>query len=576
MKKNMITRILGMLFTVLFCMACTSIHKQGEVVDASAFGLKPDTGKDASGFIRKALEYCVENGAAKLIIKPGRYDFYPEQTFETYLFISNNHDGLKSVAFFLKGMANFEISAPGAQFVFHGYTLPFVLENCRNVKLAGFSIDFARTFQSEGDILSVESGKLEVSFPIEYPFKVENERLKFYDETGRTEYPFGNLLEFDPVRKETAYMARDYYVGNNLKAEQTGPRSVRLYIPEIQGKTGNKMVFAPNHRLVPNIVAHQCEDIEVDSITMYNSGGMGFIAQMSKNLTVRKMIVTPPSGKVVSCTADATHFSNCTGKIRIEDCLFENQMDDATNIHGIYMRIEKVLTPYKLLVRLVHHEQLGMDIFSPEDSVEVVDAKTMVTYAHARIDSVKRLNKDFTEIIFSDRLPEKIKINDVVGTMVTPDVVLKNTVCRRNRARGVLLGSRTSILVEGCTFHIGGAAIMTGGDSQYWFEQGGVSNMTIRNNIFDNCMFGNWGRAVISMDAGEEPEPAGALRFNRNVTVENNEFRLVDPRIVSAVSVDGFIFRNNKIIRSDDYPFSPQQAEPFIMERSVRVDIEKE
>ena len=89
-------------------------------------------------------------------------------------------------------------------------------------------------------------------------------------------------------------------------------------------------------------------------------------------------------------------------------------------------------------------------------------------------------------------------------------------------------------------------------------------------------MFGNWGRAVISMDAGEEPEPAGAARFNRNVTVENNEFRLVDPRIVSAVSVDGFIFRNNKIIRSDDYPFSPQQAEPFIMERSVRVDIEKE
>lgn len=71
--------------------------------------------------------------------------------------------------------------------------------------------------------------------------------------------------------------------------------------------------------------------------------------------------------------------------------------------------------------------------------------------------------------------------------------------------------------------------------------------MTIRNNIFDNCMFGNWGRAIISLDAGEEPEPADVPRFNRNVLVENNEFRLVDSRIVSAV-----------------------------MERSVHVDIEKE
>lgn len=67
-------------------------------------------------------------------------------------------------------------------------------------------------------------------------------------------------------------------------------------------------------------------------------------------------------------------------------------------------------------------------------------------------------------------------------------------------------------------------------------------------------MFGNWGRAIISLDAGEEPEPADVPRFNRNVLVENNEFRLVDSRIVSAVSVDGFVFRNNKIIRSDGLP----------------------
>ncbi len=76
MKKNVITRILTVSLAVLLCMACTSVHKQGETVDASVFGLKPDTGEDASGFIRKALEYCTGHHVTKLIIEPGRYDFY--------------------------------------------------------------------------------------------------------------------------------------------------------------------------------------------------------------------------------------------------------------------------------------------------------------------------------------------------------------------------------------------------------------------------------------------------------------------------------------------------------------------
>lgn len=573
---NIITKTLITATSILLCLACTSGKRGGEVVNVSDFGLQPGTGKDASGAVRRALEYCAESGAAKLIFEPGRYDFYPDQTFETYLFISNNHDGLKSAAFLLKDMKDFAVCAPGAEFVFHGYTIPFVLENSHNIQLTGFSIDCARTFQSEGVIQEAGNDKLDVSFPAQYPFKVENERLKFYDETGKVEYPFGNLLEFDPVRKETAYMARDYYIGNNLKAEQIGPNRVRLSIPGIQGKAGNIMVFAPNHRLVPNIVAHRCQDIEVSDITMYNSGGMGFIAQMSKNLTVRRMTVTPSEGKVVSCTADATHFTNCTGKILIEDCLFENQMDDATNIHGIYMRIEEISAPDKLLVHLVHHEQLGMDIFTQGDSIEVVDRETMVTYAHARIAAVNRLNKDFTEITFTEALSEKVKLKDVIGSTLSPEVVLRNTICRKNRARGVLLGSRERILVEGCTFHIGGAAIMTGGDSQYWFEQGGVSNMTIRNNVFDNCMYGSWGAAVIYIESGKTPESAKATRFNRNVLIEDNEFRIVDSRLVNVTSVDGFTFRNNKVVHSTEYPFTERKEKPFIVERSVNVDIEKE
>lgn len=549
-------------------------NTEGEAVSVSDFGLEADTGKDASAAVRRALEYCEENGASKLTFDAGRYDFYPDHAFEKYMYVSNHNDGMKRVAFLMEDMNDFEIYAPGAEFVFHGYTSPFVIINCKNVTLKGFSIDFARSFQSEGRILSAGDGILEVSFPEEYPFRVENERLKFYDESGTVEYPFGNLLEFDPVKMETAYMARDYYIGNNIKAEQTGPREVRVRVPEITGTKGNIMVFAPNHRHVPNVVAERCENLLAEGLTMYNSGGMGIIAQLCRNVTVRNMTVTPPEGKVVSCTADATHFSNCTGTILIEDCLFENQMDDATNVHGIYMRIEDIPQPDKLLVRLVHHEQRGMNIFRPGETLELVDANTVVTYAHAKLAAVKRLNEELTELTFTENLPQEVKLKDVVGATEFPDVILRNSVCRRNRARGVLLGSRRSILVEGCTFHIGGSAIMTGGDSQYWFEQGGVTNLTVRNNLFDNCNYGNWGKAAVSIDAGRTPEPESAARFNRNVRFEGNEFRTFDPRIMEAVSVDGLVFENNRIIHSGDYPPTNAGAEPFVIKRSINVSID--
>ena len=39
----------------------------------------------------------------------------------------------------------------------------------------------------------------------------------------------------------------------------------------------------------------------------------------------------PHTQRVISTTADATHFVNCKGDILIENCRFENMLDDGTN-----------------------------------------------------------------------------------------------------------------------------------------------------------------------------------------------------------------------------------------------------
>ncbi|MGC3978967.1 MAG: hypothetical protein QM751_12520 [Paludibacteraceae bacterium] len=70
---------------------------------------------------------------------------------------------------------------------------------------------------------------------------------------------------------------------------------------------------------------------------------MGVIAEKTGNISLNKVNICrrPGSNRILSVTADATHFCNCKGKVTIENCLFENMLDDACNMHGTYTKVEQ-------------------------------------------------------------------------------------------------------------------------------------------------------------------------------------------------------------------------------------------
>ena len=114
--------------------------------------------RDLAPLVRRALQEVAPNGAAKLVFPPGRHHFWPDQAEERYVFPSNNDPGLKRIAFPLFGFNDLEIDGGGATFVFHGRIVPFVLQDCRNVRLGNFSIDWDRTFHNEADVLDAAPG----------------------------------------------------------------------------------------------------------------------------------------------------------------------------------------------------------------------------------------------------------------------------------------------------------------------------------------------------------------------------------------------------------------------------------
>jgi hypothetical protein len=540
--------------------------------------LTEDMVEDAMPAVRLALEECMKSGASKLVLPGGVLRLRPEEAVEKYQFISNNDASLKKIAFDLGGMSDFTVEGNGTQLLFTGFISPFSLEDCRNVTIENLSIDFTRTFNSEGTITGTGNGWLEIDFPDNYICDIENGCLYFRDEEGIT-YPFSNMLEFDGTKREPAFMAKDIWLSEQtVRAEKMPGGNIRVFREDFVGTPGNVMVFGAAARYNPGFFVADSEGVTIRDVNLYHCGGLGVIAQCSRDIELNKLIVVPTPGtdRTISITADATHYVNCGGYIRMKDCVFESQKDDATNIHGLYMAVERVMAPDKALFRWRNTGQYGIDFIREGMELEFVDNEDLRSYASGTVKSVKKLNKECTEVTFTEPLPEDIESSHVVASVEYPEVLIKGCRMSKNRARGLLLGSRGKMVIEDNYFHIAGAAILFEGDANFWFEQSGVRNVIIRNNVFENGNYGYpvWGRGCIAV--GTRILKKENCRYHKGILVEGNTFRVFDPRIASLYCVDGFDFKSdNTIEMTRDYEYRGEETRSFIYEHCDNIVIEQ-
>ena len=574
MKK--ITRLF--VLTVLACVfaSCASAPKTVYLADYLKEG---QAEKDAMPAIREALAACRETNATKLVLPEGTLRIWPELAYEKYQFISNNTESIKRIAFDLEGMDNFTVEGQNTLLLFTGFVSPFSLEGCKNVTIKDLSVDYTRTFHSEGIIEATGKGYLDIRFPEDYRCNITNGCLYFTDE-NRITYEFSNLLEFDTEKKEPAFLVCDYWLSKRtIQAEKLENNLVRIKRHDLKGTIGNTMVFGAAARYNPCFFISDCAGINIHNVNIWHCGGMGVIAQRSRDIELLNVDVVPSPGKgrIISITADATHFVNCAGYIRMIDCKFCNQKDDATNVHGLYMAIDEFLSPEKVVLKWRNSGQHGVDFIEPGMKVEIVNQKTTDTYCYAQVKAVEKLNDVATVVTFTEALPEGVERNMVVAADEEyPEVLIKGCYMSGNRARGLLIGSRAQMIIEDNYFHIPGAAILLEGDGNFWFEQAGVRDVIIRNNVFENCNYGytTWGAACIAVGT-RIPELDNAERgYHRGLLIENNTFRVFDPRILNLFSVEDLTFRNNKIEMTNDYPYTYEEQNPFVYHHCKNIVIE--
>ena len=121
-------------------------------------------GNDITLAVQEALHVLKSNSGSTLKLGGGEYHFYKKYAFEKEYYISNNTYSKKSVIFPIIDMENVTIDGEGADLMFHGEVIPFVLDNSKNITLKNFKIDYPNPYFFQGEITAAKEDSIEITF----------------------------------------------------------------------------------------------------------------------------------------------------------------------------------------------------------------------------------------------------------------------------------------------------------------------------------------------------------------------------------------------------------------------------
>jgi len=583
--QNYILKII-LLLNLVFSINCYSQQlPENEVV---VFGL--DIAEDATPALVSRILKANENPISEIKFEKGTYHFYPDKGFEKFCYISNHGDLMTNTPFPLFNMNNLVIDGQGSTFIFHGVMIPFLIDDSKNISVKNLSIDWYQSFHSEGLIIANDEANKTFDMQIsnEYPYDIRNGQLFFIKEYYQ--HTIGQSILFDPKRKAISFDTEAYTgITTKSKSETTfnldtitykyeyDKRDVdnknigiqnRVTVKEI--KPGLLRVFGHTKKMPPvgHILSMKGEQglnrvspafsvkntngFNALNVTVHHAGGMGIIAENSADIILDNFNVTPSQGRMVSTTADATHFVGCRGKLELKNCTFENQLDDASNIHGTYQKIVDVLDDYRIGVRMGHHQQKAFVIGRPNDNLGFVRlSESFFPYKKSTIKNIEYINNRYQIITLNDKLPEDLKAGDLVENLDGyPDLLVQNCTIRNNRARGLLISNPVQTVIENNFFSTEMEAILMPVESGHWYESGNAANVFIKGNIFQDCQHGGKNRGVIRFDTDDDNEN---IAFKK-IEITDNTFNQFDNLILEITNVDGLVFKGNVITNSSTFP----------------------
>lgn len=496
--------------------------------------------------------YCLLNSIrgqsnVRIEFEKQTYEIKPDRCFERCLYISNHGwNGLKRIVTLIENMDGIELDFCGSTILCRDVMTPFAILNSRNVTVKNVTLENPNTYFYQARVTAHGDGYIDLERMVaDERFVLRRGELvaKYRQST----FVASNSIEYNGKTGEIEYGVGDHSFGEfmwNMDYEDLGNGKLRLKGVKRYPPIGNVAVISAARRLGCGFFCEDSSDIRLENVTIHSCFGMGILAQTCHNITLDSFNTLRHGDYYYTANADSTHFVNCTGTVCVENSTFEGQLDDALNIHGMYTSIFDK-TEHELFVHEVHEEAKGIRIYRAGDRIQILKPNTLIPYTEKTVREVEYINEDTIRIVLCEDTGD-IQVGDDVESLTrAADLIFRNNVVRNNRARGMLVATRGKAVIENCYFHTSGCAILFEANGEYWYESGGVQDVTIRNNTFDGCKYSVWGSATVECAPRKATE--SGKYFSREIKVIDNKFHMINDTVVAFDNLEHVVYSGNTV-----------------------------
>lgn len=329
--------------------------------------------------------------------------------------------------------------------------------------------------------------------------------------------------------------------------------------PVDPGGAGTVYELRQHPRDTPGAFVWASARVELKNLALHYLHGFGIVGQLSRDLSLDGIILRakPGSWRQSAGLADFIQLSGVAGKAQITNCLFDNPHDDPINIHGTYVQVEAVDRPARTVtLKYMERDTAGFPQFYPGDELRFVKRATMLSdgaedYKVTAVTGPNGMDTAHDLERMTITVDKELPTDLVAGSYVaenmtyTPEVYIAGNTFKSVPTRGILVTTPKPVLIERNYFdQMGMASIYISADADYWYESSGVTNATIRNNVFDRPASG-W--AAIWFDpTNAASERARAV--HSNISIDANRFMLLPGgSLLAGKSVAGLSFTNNVV-----------------------------
>ncbi|MBQ8226307.1 MAG: alpha-1,3-galactosidase B [Bacteroidaceae bacterium] len=581
---------------ILAILMCLPAFSRKLTINLADYGVVPGASQLSSKLdaaLTKIQQQVAPTDKVVLRLEKGEYHFHSEDASVVRCYISNHdQEDSKRVAIRFVGWNNLTLDGKGAELVFHGRLVPVMISECANTTLRNFSVDFANPQIAQVEIVeNLGDGGMKFRVAPWVNYRIgQNGRFETFGEGWTAQQSAGIAFENDT--RHIVYQTSD--IGINTQGVQHIESDDRLMLAPHwkDGRLipGTVVAMRTWFRPTPGIFMNESKNTTLRNVRVHYAEGMGLLAQRCTDVTLDKFGVClkgDSDPRYFTTQADATHFSQCRGLIKSCGGLYEGMMDDAINIHGVYLRVRERIDDHTLRLRYEHGQAWGFGWGDVGDTVTFVRSAEMEDLGfRTTIKAISPDNplgtKEFV-VTFRDALPKEITADKGYGVenlTWTPEVIFNNNIVRNNRARGSLFSSPRRTVCEGNLFdHTSGTAILLCGDCNGWYESGACRDLVIRKNRFVNALtnYFQFTNAVISIYPEIPTLDKQQSYFHGGkkgaIVIEDNLFETFDAPILYAKSVDGLVFRGNKVVRNNDYKPFHWNKKAILLERVINAEI---